>query len=108
MKFIASYLQARYEEPEKNYNGTVLDFCEYPEQKAKVRYDKFIDDYASQASEGFAKTMWDLYEDRGDICMPSYWYHSLKYLFDDYMNGEMSIDELMTDVQARLKIYLSE
>ena len=49
-----------------------------------------------------------MYHNQGDICMPSYWYHSLKYLFDDYMNGEMSIDELMTDVQDRLKIYVSE
>ena len=108
VKFIASYLQARYQDPAFHCNGMKLDFCEYPEEGAKVRCEKFVNDHASQASEDFAETMWDLYEDRGDICMPSYWYHSLKYLFDDYMNGEMSIDELMTDVQDRLKIYVSE
>ena len=108
VKFIASYLQAQHEDPVEQYNAFEFDVCEFPEQAAKARYDKFIDWYSSLGSEDFTETMWDMYEDRGDICMPSYWYHSLKYLFDDYMNGEMSVDELMTDVQDRLKIYVSE
>ena len=60
------------------------------------------------ASDHVADTVRNMYHNQGDICMPSYWYHNLKHLFDDYMNGEMSIDELMTDVQDRLQIYVSE
>ena len=108
VKFIASYLQAQHEDPVEQYNAFEFDVCEFPEQAAKARFDKYIDLYSFRGSEDFTETMWDMYEDRGDICMPSYWYHSLKYLFDDYMTGEMSIDELMTDVQDRLQIYVSE
>lgn len=108
VKFIASYLQARYEDPGDSCNEMNFDICEFPEQTVKMCYEEFINKYSLKASGDFAKTLWDLYEDRGYIHMPSYWYHSVKYLFDDYMNGELTIDELAQDVQSRLEIYMSE
>ncbi len=60
------------------------------------------------ASATTQETVLNMYHNQGDIKMPSYWYHSLKYLFDDYMAGEISIDTLASDVQSRLEIYVTE
>ncbi len=60
------------------------------------------------AAESVPDTVRSMYKNQGDIKMPTYWYHSLKYLFDDYMAGEISIDTLAGDVQSRLEIYVTE
>ncbi len=60
------------------------------------------------SAEGVEELVWDLYRNQGDVKMPSYWFHSLKYLFDDYMAWEISIDTLASDVQSRLEIYVTE
>ncbi len=60
------------------------------------------------SAESVPDTVRSMYKNQGDIRMPTYWYHSLKYLFDDYMAGEISIDTLASDVQSRLEIYVTE
>ncbi len=52
--------------------------------------------------------VWNMYHNQGNIKMPTYWFHSLKYLFDDYMAGGITIDTLASDVQSRLEIYVTE
>ena len=42
-KFIASYLQGRYADP-ADYLSMYLDFCEFPEEGAKERYDQLIEE----------------------------------------------------------------
>ncbi len=64
--------------------------------------------FQSIAAQTTEQTVWDMYQNQGDIRMPSYWFHSLKYLFDDYMAEEISIDTLASDVQSRLEIYVTE
>lgn len=59
-------------------------------------------------SDDFADTVRYMYQNQGDVCMPSYWYHSLKNLFDSYLNGKITIDTLAFDVQSRLEIYITE
>ncbi len=59
-------------------------------------------------ADGVLDTVRDMYHNQGDIKMPTYWYHSLKHLFDDYMAGEITIDTLASDVQSRLEIYVTE
>lgn len=60
------------------------------------------------ASADYEETCLDMYHNQGNLDMPNCWYHSLKKLFDDYMNDTITIDTLVEDVQKRLKIYVSE
>ena len=106
-KFIASYLQGRYADP-ADYLSMYLDFCEFPEEGAKERYDQLIEETSFCVSEDFADTVWDMYIDRGEICFPDYWKGHIQSLRDNYMKGFCTTDELLADVESRREIYLSE
>ena len=82
----------------------------FPYDKGEEEFETRLKDckYTVFSSAAYPDTNRYMYENQGKVCYPSYWVHKLQYLFDDYMNGEMSIDELMTDVQDRLEIYVSE
>ena len=107
VRYIATYLELMYMPNEKVLLG--FDYY-FPYDKGEEEFETRLKDckYTVFSSAAYPDTNRYMYENQGKVCYPSYWVHKLQYLFDDYMNGEMSIDELMTDVQDRLKIYFSE
>ena len=109
VRYIATYLQIMYTYDENNKQEFGFDYY-FPYDQGEKAFDTRLEDckYTVFSSASYPDTNRYMYENQGKVCYPSYWVHELQYIFDDYMNGEMSVDELMTDVQDRLQIYVSE
>ena len=109
IRYIATYLQIMYTYDENNKQEFGFDYY-FPYDQGEEAFESRLEDckYTVFSSESYLETNRYMYENQGKVCYPSYWVHSLQSLFDSYMRGEMSIDELMADVQSRLEIYVSE
>lgn len=105
VKYIAQLLKIMQEDEMFTSN---IGFVEYPANAGTEQVKKKNQTLSSYGNAEFSEVFERIYADRGAIRMPDYWMPGAQSLLDNYMKGSCSPEDVVKQLDERLKIYVSE